>query len=246
MMDDVVGSAKEVKLYSPVARMVTMVCLLAYLSLLERAAGLSAWSTNKNIDPTTVTWQSKYQYARTVRVVEGHDAAVEYYQQILRENPTDVTASSHIAARPDTPRIQDQILEGVSRNHISLLRNLFQEVNFTTTAIADLVLSKETSEALFSVSPLFLNPLPAGAKAPPLPTCKLSCMIQLFLLSVSIPMHVWMQLFSAQELDLMTSLSIVAVDQERQLIVPYCHVMPVELPNKSPLFVMTVSIFDIY
>ena len=221
--------------------------MLVVGSFLAQVASFSSSSTSPKfqVDPTL---QPTYQYARTVRVVEGHDAATEYYQQILQQNPLDRTAATHIAACPETPQIQEQMLDA-STHEIRQLRKLLQKVDFTTSAIADLVLSKEASENLFSVAPLFLNPLPAGAKVPPLPTCQRSCLIQLFLLSVCIPLSTWKDLlFTVADLELLSAIGIVTIDRDTELIVPHCHIMPVELPpalgesHHKSLFVLTVSI----
>ena len=186
-------------------------------------------------DPTIA-----YSQARLVRTTQGHQAAVPWYQAILQQNPSDRTAATRIAASIHTPQRQQQLPYRSDATDRRAFLQLLRDSNYTTHAIHTLVFGAERAASIFGVSPLYLTPLTAGTNCPPLPTCRLSCWIQLLLLSVCVPRSTMLTFFTHEQLQLIQRIGIGFFDDNNDgdngddgdgdLLIPYVHVLPIDLP----------------
>jgi methylase of polypeptide subunit release factors len=198
------------------------------------------------------TLESLYTHARQIRTLEGHEAARPFYAELLRLNPKDVTAATRIARHADTLERHGRL--GCSTttttnddydddDDVEQKRAFIQQLqalHFTPTAIAELIVSSSSSSsssspkrtpletAKASSAPLYLQPLRAGSLAPPLPTCALSACIQLLLLAVCLPMDVCHHYLGAELLHRMEALGVAFPDNDGWMV-PYCHIMPVQV-----------------
>ena len=180
-----------------------------------------------------------YAEARQVRAIYGHDAAVPLYQDILLGNAaTDLTAATRIAADQESPARQEIIGRTGNFEDRRRLGQFLESVEFTADNIADLVFDdpKKASKAKCCTAPIYLQPLKAGSPTPFAPTSTLEACIQLLILSVCIPFSVAKTYFKGDILALMIKLGIAVVVDE--LLVPYCHVMPVTGRYKT-IYVVT-------
>jgi hypothetical protein len=110
------------------------------------------------------------------------------WKDLLEEFSTDRTAATWIASSRDSLRRQDQLVDCKDRVCQQRFIQLLKASNYSPQAIADCIFGDDGTTkkkaALNSCAPLYLSPLAAGATCPPLPTSRLSCWMQLLLLSV--------------------------------------------------------------
>jgi methylase of polypeptide subunit release factors len=183
---------------------------------------------------TTTDAASRYRQARYLRTTRGHEAAQPLWKDLLDKFHADRTAATHIASSRDSLRRQDQLIECKDRNCQRRFIQLLRESNYSPQAIADCIFGEDQAKrqtALNSCAPLYLSPLAAGATCPPLPTSRLSCWMQLLLLSVCLPLDCWLQHFTRQDLLLCESIGVLFVDDG--YVIPYCHILPVALDNNA-------------
>ena len=194
--------------------------LLAILSLVE--------------SHTTIDAASRYRQARYIRTTQGHETAQPLWKDLLDEFPSDRTAATHIASSRDSSRHQDRLIECQDRDCRQRVIQLLRESNYNPQAIADCIFGDDqakTKTVLNSCAPLYLSPLAAGATCPPLPTSRLSCWMQLLLMSVCLPLDCWLQHFTRQDFELCESMGLLFA--ENDFVIPLCHVMPVALYNHA-------------
>jgi methylase of polypeptide subunit release factors len=184
---------------------------------------------------TTTDAASRYRQARYIRATQGHEAAQPLWKELLKEFHADRTAATWIASSPDTLTRQDRLVECKDRDSQQSFIQLLKASNYSPQAIADCIFGEEETPkkktALNTCAPLYLSPLAAGAECPPLPTNRLSCWMQLLLLSVCLPLDCWLQHFTRQDLDLCERTGVLFLDDD--YVIPYCHVMPVALGNHA-------------
>lgn len=170
-----------------------------------------------------------YAQARQVRALKGAGEATALYQDILRRNPHDKTAATRIAAEESSPERHRRLGHGGDRRQrIQFIKQL-QSFNFHPDAIADLVFEHDlplANKAKSSSAPLYLQPLRAGSSVPPLPTCPLGACIQLLLLACCLPLDVSHELLGNDTVELMEELGVAFVERDYNLLIPYCHLMP--------------------
>lgn len=184
--------------------------------------------------------QSLYSEARNLRTLGGHDQALPLYQEILKQNPNDVTAATRIAADERSPYRHSLFGRDASKNDQLRFVELLESFGFHKDAIADLIFAKDATvaeRAKRSSAPLFLQPLFAGTQAPPPPNCPLSACIQLFLLSVCLPERTCVNLLGGEFVQLLERLGLAFLSDDR-LVVPYVHVCPVTVGERT-LFLAT-------
>ena len=178
------------------------------------------------------TLESLYKTGRQIRALKGHDAARPLYEEILSRNRKDHTAAARIARHPDSIYRHSKLgAAGTLAQQLDFTARL-QKFNYTPSAIADLVFPQNPEKAKSSSAPLYLQPLRAGAPAPPLPTCSLSTCIQLFLLAVCLPVEVCQKYLGKELVGILQTLGVAYKDNDGWLV-PYCHVMPIASVNKT-------------
>lgn len=187
---------------------------------------------------STLSLQSLYSEARNLRTLGGHDQALPLYQEILKQNPHDVTAATRIAADKDSPLRHSTFGKDVSKMDKLRFVELLKSFGFHKDSIADLIFAKDAAvaeRAKRSSAPLFLQPLFAGTPAPPQPNCPLGACIQLFLLSVCLPETTCVNLFGSEFVQLLQSLGIAFVEDDGngRLVVPYVHIFPITVGEKT-------------
>ena len=181
--------------------------------------------------------QTLYSEARQVRTLQGHEKALPFYQEILAQNPNDVTAATRIAVDLQNAERHNVIGRGGNRFQRLRFTQLLESFGWNCTTIADLVFSSNDNEirakrAKSSSSPLFLQPLRAGTQPPSPPTCSLSACIQLLLLAVCIPKTICVKLLGNEFVELLEVLGIAFVSgNDENLLVPYVHVFPITVAN---------------
>ena len=185
--------------------------------------------------------QELYLEARQVRTLQGHEQALPLFQEILRLNPSDVTAATRIAA--DERSMERHSKLGKGGNRIQRLRfiEILQVFGFNCNSIADLVFVSESSKATKakrSSAPLFLQPLRAGTPPPQRPVCQLSACIQLLLLSVCLPTKNCIDLLGKEFVELLETLGLAYESHDEDdgsdsLLIPYAHVFPVTICDRT-------------
>jgi methylase of polypeptide subunit release factors len=174
-----------------------------------------------------------YTQARQIRTLEGHDAAQSLYEEILTLNKNDFTAATRIARHPNSIQRHFQLGASGTLSERREFTHRLQALNFTPDAIAEWIFPKNNSQkAKESSAPLYLQPLKAGSPTPPLPTCSLSTCIQIFLLAVCLPVEICQKFLGDDMISLMQKLGVAFQDDDGWMV-PYCHVMPVTVVNKT-------------
>ena len=181
--------------------------------------------------------QSKYSSARQVRTVDGHTAAQKLYEELLSLNPNDATAATRVAAHPDAISRHSSIgNRGTLEERLSFTNQL-KKFNFTSDAVAEHIFQTKSETAKSSAAPLYLKPLRAGSNVPPLPKCPLGACIQLLIMAACLPLDISQSLLGVDTVNLLINIGLVFLDDE--WLVPYCHVMPVKLPNDQTIYLAT-------
>ncbi len=196
---------------------------------------------------SSLSLQSLYPEARNLRTLGGHDQALPLYQEILKQNPNDVTAATRIAADVNSPQRHSVFGKGASKGDKLRFVELLESFGFRKDAIADLIFANDArlaERAKRSSAPLFLQPLFAGTQPPPPPNCSLGACVQLLLLSVCLPETTCVNLLGSEFVQLLESLGLAFAsdwddgDNNDRLVVPYVHVCPVTVGEKT-LFLAT-------
>jgi len=183
---------------------------------------------------------SLYIEARQVRALQGHAAAQPLYQELLNVR-NDASAATWIAAHPESPKRHDRLGDKMTAQlYQRILHNMHHKFHYTPDAIADLLFKDKRdarAKALESSAPLYLQPLRAGASPPPLPTCPLSTCLQLFSLSVCLPVSICDKYLGRDTMDDLETCGMAF--RNGDMVVPYCHVTPVRFINNQILFFTT-------
>lgn len=190
-------------------------------------------------DSHTLALQSLlYSQARNARTLQGYEQAIPLYQEILRQNPNDVTAATRIAADAHCAQRHDAFgRKGSQSDKLHCIR-LLKSFRFDCNSIADLLFANNPAanqRAKQSSAPLVLQPLRAGTPAPPLPNCALGACIQLLLLGVCLPTKHCVALWGSDFVQLLQTLGLAFVhnDDDNDLLVPYVHVFPVTVGEET-------------
>ena len=186
--------------------------------------------------------QSLYTQARNIRTLQGYEQAVPLYQEILRQNPSDVTAATRIAADEQSASRHNAFGQG-SSSHTDkrCCVQLLKSFGFDCDSIADLIFANNPAanqRAKQSSAPLVLQPLRAGTRAPPLPNCALGACVQLLLLAVCLPKKHCITLLGQDFVQLLQTLGLAFVNDDDDLLVPYVHVFPVTV-GKQTIYLAT-------
>ena len=190
---------------------------------------------------STASPRQQYSIARTSRALHGHDAALPYYQDLLRKNPDDAAAATHIASNQDAISIHQRLGDPstYTTEECQSFSSQLQRCNFTALDIAEHIFPNNSQpKAKLSSAPLYLQPLRAGQKPPSPPDSAIATCIQLFILSVCIPLSICQRYLGQDMMALAEKLGIFFVNAETQLVVPYCHIMPVTCGIKT-LYLVT-------
>jgi len=145
-----------------------------------------------------------------------------------------MTAATRIAS--DSQGSERHNIFGKGGNKSQRLRFIQLLESFGWNTIADLIFSSneiQATRAKSSSAPLFLQPLRAGTQSPPPPTCSLSACIQLLLLAVCIPTTICIKLLGNEFVELLQELGIAFVSDKNNLLVPYVHIFPVTVADKT-------------
>lgn len=181
------------------------------------------------------TLESLYTQARQIRTLEGHDAARPLYDEILTRNKNDFTAATRIARHPNSIQRHSRLGRCGTKLERLEFTNRLHALNFSPDDIAEWMFPNNANalnKAKASSAPLYLQPLRAGSPSPPPPTCALDTCIQLFLLANCLRVEICQRFFGEEMISLMENLGI-AFQDEDGWIVPYCHIMPVTVLNKT-------------
>ena len=194
--------------------------------------------------PPPPSTTNSYPAARSIRVNEGHDAAVKYYQSLLLENPDDTTAATRIAASPLAPDRHDLACPvGDTDDQIASLKALLDESGYNRINIGKLFgVIKQ-----YPLGPTYLIPVEAGSKKrrPPLPFSSeskigakrmnsLSCLISMFLLGFALHRAELEKniIGGTASVELFESLGLAfPCEIDPSLVVPYSHLFPMEVPR---------------
>jgi len=137
---------------------------------------------------------SNYESARNTRIIHGHTAAQPLYEEILANNPQDMTAATRIASSKATPARQDKACPWLSieNDDLKQFKQILDDSNYDNKHVHEMCGIDQDKE---SQGPLFLRPVPSGSNLTP-PTLHLHnqkreqniektsliCLVTLFLL----------------------------------------------------------------
>jgi hypothetical protein len=174
----------------------------------------------------------------------------------VKNNPSDVTAATRIAADQNSQNRHDDFGRGGDRIQKLRFVELLKGFGFDRDPIAGLVLGSDPKQAAFakrSSAPLYLQPLRAGTTSPFVPNCPLGACIQLLLLAVCLPRKTCVDLLGSEFVQLIETLGLAYTttvshnnnnnnsnnnnsnddDEEETLLVPYVHVFPVTICDET-------------
>jgi hypothetical protein len=177
-----------------------------------------------------------YRDARTLRIQCGHEATQALYEDLLRHNPWDKTASTYIAASSEAPLRQDTTCRNYDDiESIQQLRRLFDEHQYTNSKIQKVL--NIPQQLQYAKCPIYITPLEAGTlKYPPVPQSGLETLIALFLLGSTQPIHIVEDFLGPSVLSLWKKLGLAFVDNSN-VVVPYVHIFPIALTKRNLLIV---------
>ena len=193
--------------------------------------------------PPPPSTSNGYPAARSIRVNEGHGAAVEPYHLLLLENPDDTTAATRIAASPFAPERHDLACPvGDTDDKIASLKALLDDSGYNRINIGKLfgVMQGNGSADLYPFGPTYLTPVEAGSlkRKPPLPISaksqSLSCLVSMFLLGFALDRaeleeHI---VGGSASIELLENLGLAfPCEVDPSLVVPYCHLFPMDVPQ---------------
>lgn len=140
--------------------------------------------------PTAAFSPQDYANARNVRLELGHEAAVPLYQQLLKENPNDMTAATRIASSVSAPSRHDASCRPLDPAKMHKLRKLLKESNYDNGHVQKMFGITANHKLAFAAGPVFLTPAAAGSVVEPVTisqdnSSSLQCLVTLFLLGIS-------------------------------------------------------------
>ena len=201
--------------------------------------------------PRRTPTANTYAAARSIRLNQGHDAAVLSYQQLLRDNPGDVTAATRIAASPSAPTRQDLACPVIDTDDdIATLRQLLSSSGYNRMNIGKLfgVVQGESDgwsgdelRNLYPWGPSYITPVEAGStkRQPPMPSNSgqmksLSCLVSMFLLGFAVHRTQLEEhlVGGGASIELLEVLGLTfPCEIDPSLVVPYCHLFPMDVPR---------------
>ena len=130
---------------------------------------------------------NQYNIARNIRTIQGHEAAIPYYKQLLVETHyKDTTAGVRIASGIHSPNRHDKTCVYEDSNDVKALRELLLINGYTTKIIGKLFGVFNTDISGNTVAPLYVKSIiPNGNhnyKSPDVTGSAVKCLVSLFLL----------------------------------------------------------------
>ena len=220
--------------------------LVIHLFLPIDVAALAAHPSPRRT-PTTDT----YAAARSIRLNQGHDAAVLSYQKLMRDNPGDCTAATRIAASPSAPMRHDLACPVIDTDDdIANLRQLLNSSGYNRMNVGKLfgVVQGESDgwsgdelRNLYPWGPSYITPVEAGStkQQPPLPSNSgqmksLTCLVSMFVLGFAVHRTQLEEhlIGGGASIELLEVLGLAfPCDIDPSLVVPYCHLFPMDVPR---------------
>jgi cytochrome P450/tRNA1(Val) A37 N6-methylase TrmN6 len=200
----------------------------------QKTSYIVSWNNNPSL-------KRMYSEAQDVRRLTCHANAIPLFQKCLKVNPIDRTAATWVAAEKMTPQRHDILGRGGTLDQRRHFVEYLKTFEFNNSAIANLVLLGEDSQvyrAKSSSAPLYLQPLSAGSTPPRLPSCPLGACVQLLLLACCLPLTLSVQLLGKEAVELMQELGVAFISSHNNLLVPYSHIMPVNVQGMT-IYVVT-------
>lgn len=211
----------------------------------------------------------EYARIRNIRTLQGHDAAVPFYQELLLQNTDDRTAGTRIAACADSPVRQDEACGGKfckpgpdwtnnlleKKSDIQKLKAMLSHNAYDHEHISQFFGVQQqpqqqggSNKYLSCDGPLFVSPVPPGAVSlsnyPLFHTngtfSGLSCLVALFLLSLVVPKSWIMEALGEECCGLMQDFGwIYPCSSDPSLMIPYVSVFPMDFTNRDVLCLVT-------
>ena len=218
-----------------------------------------------------VTLRQDYSQARNIRTLQGHDAAVPYYQKLLLQNPDDRTAGTRLAASPETPLRHDEACGGKfcspgidvtndllhKRSDIQILKAMLCEHSYDHKHISQFLgvqqpqqQPAESDKSLSCDGPLFASPVSSGSVSAwnyPLSRANgnvsgFSCLVALFLLSLVVPRTWIVEAFGEENCILMQDFGwMYPCSSDTSLMIPYVNVFPLDFDNNGAISLYLVT-----
>ena len=208
-------------------------------------------SPNDNDSKDVNNLRHAYAQARNIRTLQGHDAGIHHYQDILRQNPGDRTAGTRLAASAETPQRQEQACFGgksynstkdllSQKADIQRLRALLGEHSYNHESVARCLGVPTSPHPLSCHGPLFASPVAPGSVTTsnyPLShgtVSGLSCLMALFLLSLVVPRTWIVEHFGEANCTLLQDFGwIYPCSVDPLLMIPYVNVFPLDFDNNN-------------
>ena len=213
-------------------------------------------SLSENVPRDGKNLRHAYARARNIRTLQGHDAGVPYYQEVLRQNPDDRTAGTRLAASAETPQRQEEACGGkfcistggwekdlMSRKaDIQTLQALLVEHSYNHESVAQFFGVPTNQYPLSCNGPLFASPVAPGSVTManyPLShstgnVSGLSCLVALFLLSLVVPRAWIVEQFGEANCTLLQDFGwIHPCSANPSLMIPYVNVFPLDFDNND-------------
>lgn len=191
---------------------------------------------------STIT--SAYNEARFVRTQQGHEAAQPLYQQLLEENPRDITAATRIAAAPATPDRHDLAIAADAtalRHDAQQLHAFLTSARYFNDEIVQLLGLQPALADTCAGPGVFLTAASAGSTAKwpfamESPSA-LECLIAMFLLALAVPVTVLQQSIGFDAVGLFQRLGLAFPCQiDPALMIPYVHILPLTIRRETKPF----------
>ena len=176
-----------------------------------------------------------YSHARLVRAQQGHEAARPLYRELLRTDPSDMTAATYIAASSETPVRHDASCRCENRSQILELRDILDQHNYTNAHIQTAM--NIPPKLRYASCPIYVTPLAAGSSQSrtPVPQTGLETLIAMFLIGMVQPQRLLEDQFGPSFVPLLQDLGLAFLDEDGIHVIPYVHIFPLALPELHQL-----------
>jgi methylase of polypeptide subunit release factors len=183
-----------------------------------------------------------YQASRQTRICDGHAKAQPCYADLLRQNPSDLTVSSRLAASAGTTLLQHQTAccLGIDDSaKLPSLRDWLLVSNYTSAAVAQTLKLSDATPAhncRRASAPVYITPAAAGSvhhfpfSLTSLTICQ--CLVALFLLGLCIPADAAVNCCSEANVQLLMDLGLVCTcEHDQNLLLAVVSITPIDLPR---------------
>ena len=137
-------------------------------------------SSSVSTGTSSPTDSTSYPHARSVRLNHGHEAAAPHYRSLLKNNPSDLSAASRIAAARSSPERHDKacpvsLAEARSNSDDKVealaqkLRGVLDRSGYNRPNVAKLFGVNASDQSSYPWGPIYLNPVGAGSRKQPPP-----------------------------------------------------------------------------